>query len=123
MEESAIAALVRVVSVTCVSVGKDPHTGDPQPSYSAKLELLDVKKGREKPGDSVTVNFTETPKGIVGPWTVFYYPGEEVWTYLKGTPGSYETTWWNARSQPIKNAEITALPMTPGETVSIEAKP
>jgi hypothetical protein len=119
LARSDLVALVRVLSVTCTGVEKDARTGESLHSYSAKLKLLQVKKGTEKAGDTVTVLFQEIPRGILGPWTVFYYPGEEVWTHLSGEGGTYQSTWWNARKQEQHAAIITTLPTKPGETVSI----
>jgi hypothetical protein len=118
-EKSTLVALVRVLSVTCTGVAKDEMTGESLPSYSAKLKLLEVKKGSAKKGDVVTVTFHAIPKGILGPWAVFYYPGEEVWTHLSGSGGNYDTTWWNARGKTLHEAVITKLPTKPGETVAI----
>jgi len=119
MEKSTLVALVRVLSVTCTGVAKDEMTGETLPSYSAKLKLLEVKKGSEQKGDVVTVNFHTIPKGMLGPWAVFYYPGEEVWTHLGGSGGTYETIWWNARGETLHQAVITKLPTKQGETVAI----
>jgi hypothetical protein len=87
--------------------------------------VLEVKKGDVKPGQTVLVTWRENPKGVLGPWAVGYYPGEEVWTHLTKRSGgaTYATTWWNAKGQPIKPAQITVLQTTVGETVAIpEAK-
>ena len=74
-------------------------TGENLPNYSAKLKLLEVKKGSEKKSDVVAITFHAIPKGMLGPWAVFYYPGEEVWTHLGGSGGTYQTIWWNARGR------------------------
>src|SRR5215468_5146949 len=81
-DKSDLVALVRVVSVTCTTVTKDEQTGEDLPSYLAKLEVKEVKKGDVKPGESVLVTWRAVPKSIVGPWAVYYYPGEVVWTHL-----------------------------------------
>jgi hypothetical protein len=73
-------ALVRVLSVTCLSVNQDPKSGEMLPSYSAKLELMEVVKGGEAKGDVVNVYFDAVPSLALGAWSVFYYPGEMVWT-------------------------------------------
>jgi hypothetical protein len=119
LQKSDLVALVRVLSVTCLSVNQDPKTGETLPSYSAKLELLEVVKGDEPEGDTVSVYFHALPRGLLGPWSVFYYPGEMVWTHLQGKNGDYNTTWWNARGETLHKAVITELPTTPGETVAI----
>src|SRR5512143_3165012 len=97
LSKSDLVALVRVISVTCVSVSKDERTGEALRSYSANLELLEVIKGDEQKGNDVTVTFHELPKGLLGPWSVFYYPGEVVWTHLVKDGDAYTTTWWNSR--------------------------
>lgn len=125
MEKSDVVALVRVLSVACTSVTKDEQTGEELPGYLATLQILEVKKGDVKPGDEVLVTWREIPTGIVGPWAVRYYPGEEVWTHLTKRSGgvSYATTWWNAKGEPIEKAQTTDLPTTVGETVTIITRP
>jgi len=119
MENSDLVALVRVKSVTCTSVTKDARTGEDLPTYLAKLEVLEVKKGDATPGAEVLVTFHALPSGLLGPWTVFYYPGEEVWTHLIKREGgvAYDTTWWNAKGTPVNAPETTELPTKVGETV------
>jgi len=119
LSESDLVALIRVLSVTCTSVAKDERTGEELPSYSARAELMEVIKGDEVKGDDVTISFHAIPTGMLGPWTVFYYPGEMVWTHLTGKDGAYTTTWWNGKSRIVSNAVITELPTTQGETVEV----
>lgn len=119
LQKSDLVALVRVLSVTCLSVSKDPNTGETLPSYSAKLELMEVVKGEEQKGDMVSVYFHAVPSGMLGPWSVFYYPGEMVWTHLQGRNGDYNTIWWNGRGEIVNKAVITELPTTPGKTVEL----
>jgi hypothetical protein len=104
MEKSDLVALVRVLNVTCTSLTKDDATGEELPSYLATLQVLDVKKGDAKRGDEVIVTWRAVPKSIVGPWTVYYYPGEEVVTHLAKRSGgaSYASTWWNAKGDDVK---------------------
>jgi hypothetical protein len=116
IEQSDLVARVRVISVTCTGVAKDEQSGEALPSYAAELEVLEVRKGDVEPGGVVTVFFQEIPSGVAGPWAVFYYPGEEVWTHLRGAGGGYHTTAWNARGETLHPATITKLPMVPGET-------
>src|SRR3990172_2749766 len=97
LSKSDLVALVRVLSVTCVSVSKDERTGEDLPSYSARVELMEVIKGEEAKGDDVTISFHAIPTGLLGPWSVYYYPGEMVWTHLVGKGGDYTTIWWNGR--------------------------
>lgn len=124
VERSDLVALVRVLSVAVTSVTQDEHSGEDLPSYLATLQILEVKKGNVKPGDEVLVTWREIPKGVLGPWAVRYYPGEEVWTHLTKRSGvSYATTWWNAKGQPIKPAQITELPTQVGQIVTIQEKP
>jgi hypothetical protein len=120
LEKSDLVALVRIKSVTCVSVSKDEPTGEELPSYSARAELIEVIKGEDVKGDSVNISFHAIPTGLLGPWTVYYYPGEMVWTHLVGKNGSYTTTWWNGRGNVIEKAAITELPTVPGQTVSLK---
>jgi hypothetical protein len=84
-----------------------------------------VKKGDLKPGDEVLVTWREIPTGLVGPWVVRYYPGEDVWTHLTKRSGgaTYATTWWNAKGEPLQKAQITELPTQVGESVTITTKP
>jgi hypothetical protein len=118
VEASDVVALVRVVAVTCVAVATSERTGEKLPSYRAELEIVEISKGELQPGDTIEVAFEAIEAGLVGPWTVWYYPGEEVWTHLRqGDGGVYETTWWNARSEALREAGTTDLPVIPGETV------
>jgi hypothetical protein len=119
LEKSDLVALVRIKSVTCVSVSKDEPTGEELPSYSARAELIEVIKGEDVKGDTVNISFHAIPTGLLGPWTVYYYPGEMVWTHLLGKDGEYTSTWWNARGDVVSKAVITELPTKPGETVEI----
>lgn len=116
---SDLVALVRIKSVTCVSVTKDERTGERLPSWSARAELIEVIKGEDVKGDTVTINFHAVPTGLLGPWTVYYYPGEMVWTHLIDKDGDYTSTWWNARGTVVSKAAIDTLPTKPGETVEI----
>ena len=119
MEKSDLVALVRVLNVTCTSLTKDAATGEELPSYLATLQVLEVKKGDAKRGDEVIVTWRAVPKSIVGPWTVYYYPGEEVVTHLAKRSGgaSYASTWWNAKGDDVKAPDTRDLPVTPGESV------
>ena len=77
MEKSDLVALIRVLAVTCTSIVKDEQTGEELPGYLATLKILEVKKGEAKQGEQVLVTWRAVPKGILGPWAVYYYPGEE----------------------------------------------
>ena len=116
---SDLVALVRIKSVTCVSVTKDERTGEGLPSWSARAELIEVIKGEDVKGDTVTINFQAIPTGLLGPWSVYYYPGEMVWTHLVGKDGDYTSTWWNARGTVVSKAVTDTLPTKPGMTVEI----
>lgn len=118
-ENSDVVARVRVVAVTCMGVATDDTTGENLPFYNAELEVLEVTKGKIAPGDILRVRFRSLPTGIVGPWSVYYYPGEEVVTHLQRDDGgtSYETTWWNARGETLHEADTTDLPTEIGATV------
>ena len=117
-EKSDLVALVRVMSVTCTSITEDGTTGERLPGYIAKLQVLEVKKGNIRPGGEVLVTFRAVPKGALGPWTVFYYPGEEVWTHLVKRAGgvTYASTWWNAKGEVVKPPQTEDLPTTVGES-------
>ena len=119
MDKSDLVALVRVLSVTCTTITKDEQTGEELPGYLAKLKILEVKKGDVKQGEEVLVTWRAIPKTIVGPWTVYYYPGEEMVTHLTKRSGgvSYASTWWNAKGDDVKAPDSRDLPTTPGETV------
>lgn len=118
-DKSDLVAVVRVLSVSCTGVTKDAQSGENLPSYLAKLRLIDVKKGDQSKGDEVLVSWKAVPKGILGPWTVNYYPGEVVLTHLTKKSGgvSYGSTWWNAKGDDIKAPQSTDLPTSPGQTL------
>lgn len=118
MDKSDIVALVRVMSVTCTSVTKDKATGEKLPGYIAKLRIVKVKKGDVKPDGEVLVTFRTVPTGALGPWTVFYYPGEEVWTHLvkRASGAIYASTWWNAKGDEVERPETKDLPTVVGES-------
>jgi hypothetical protein len=119
LAKSDHVALVRVLSVTCTAINKDKMTGQALPGYSAKVELMEVIKGDEAKGSDVAITFHEIPKGLLGPWSVIYYPGEMVWTHLVRDGEAFTTTWWNGRSELVSKAVITKLPTKPGETVEV----
>lgn len=125
MAQSDVVALVRVLSVTCTSIKKDEKTGEDLPGYLAKLEVVEVKKGDVKPGAVLLITWRALPKGIIGGWSVAYYPGEEVWTHLTKRSGgvTYGTTWWNAKGTPIKAPETTDLPPGIGQTSAMRGTP
>ena len=125
MDKSDLVATVRVLSVSCTVVTKDDKTGEELPAYRAKLRVLEVKKGDAKKGDEILVTWRAIPKDVLGPWTVYYYPGEVVLTHLKKKSGgaSYGSTWWNAKGDDIKAPESTELPETPGETFDAPKDP
>lgn len=117
LDKSDLVAKVRVLSVTCTGVTKDEKTGEELPSYLANVRLLEVKKGDAKPGEEVLVSWRAVPKGLLGPWAVYYYPGEVVVTHLvKKSGASYGSTWWNAKGEDVKAPASTELPTTLGET-------
>ena len=126
-DKSDLVALVRVLSVTCTTITKDAQTGEDLPGYLAKLEVKQVKKGDVKPGESVLVTWRAVPKSIDGPWTVYYYPGEVVWTHLtkRSNGATYASTWLNAKSEIVTSPESKDLPTELGETVTppLQQKP
>jgi len=125
VDKSDLVAVVRVLSVSCTTVTKDDKSGEELPAYLAKVRLLDVKKGDVQKGEEVLVTWRAIPKDIVGPWTVYYYPGEVVLTRLTKRSGgvSYGSTWWNAKGDDVKAPESTELPTTPGETFTAPQEP
>ena len=56
LAKSDLVALVRVLSVTCVSVSKDEQTGEALRNYSANVELIEVIKGDVAKGAEVTIS-------------------------------------------------------------------
>ena len=58
------------------------------------------------------ITWRAIPKGIVGPWTVNYYPGEVVLTHLTKKSGgaTFGSTWWNAKGDDVKAPASTELP-------------
>jgi hypothetical protein len=67
----------------------------------------------------LTITFHAISKGILGPWTVYYYPGEMVFTHLVRDGDAYTTTWWNGRGKLVNKAIITDLPTNAGETIEV----
>ena len=119
LEKSTFVGVVRVQSVTCTAVTPSKEAGDELQHYIAQLEVVEVKKGYVKPGDTMLLTWRTIPRGLVGgDWSVNYYPGEEVMTHLvKGADdATYKSTWWNAKGQAIKEPASTKLPTMPGET-------
>jgi hypothetical protein len=96
LSASDLVALVRVLSVTCLSVGQ---TAEHLRICSARLGLLKIRKGDFRKYDIVEVWWEETSRQVYGPWYVAYLPGEKVWTHLKWRCQTLETTWWNATKQ------------------------
>ena len=125
MDKSDLVAVVRVLSVSCTTITKDDKSGEELPAYLAKVRLLDVKKGDAQNDDEVLVTWRAVRKDIVGPWTVYYYPGEVVLTHLVKRSGgvSYGSTWWNAKGDDVKAPESTDLPEAPGQTLTAPQEP
>jgi hypothetical protein len=119
LTKSDLVALIRVLSVTCTGVNKDERTGEALPSYKANAEVMEVIKGDVAKGDDVTITFHAVPTHLLGPWTVYYYPGEMVFTHLVRDGDAYTTTWWNGRGKLVNKAIITELPTKAGETVEV----
>jgi hypothetical protein len=118
-KNSDVIATVKVRSVTCTK--EVEARGGKVLAYQAQLEVVEVKKGTVKPGDVLTVEWQDIPKGLVGPWKVDYFAGEKVTTHLKydAEKKVYATTWWNAKGKSETNVEMK-LPAKPGETISAE---
>ena len=119
LAKSDLVALIRVLWVTCTEVTKDDRTGEALPSYKASAEVMEVIKGDVAKGDDVTITFHAVPTHMLGPWTVYYYPGEMVFTHLVKDRDAYITTWWNGRGKLVNKAIITDLPTKAGETVEV----
>jgi hypothetical protein len=119
LTKSDLVALVRVLSVTCTGTIHNDFAKEDLLTYSANVELLEVIKGDEPKGTDIDITFHDLPKHIVGPWSVFYYPGEIVWTHLVKDGDAYTTTWWNGRGDVVHKAIITDLPTKPGESVAV----
>ena len=111
--------LVRVL-FTCTAITRDDFSKQDIANYSANVELMEVIKGDVAKGAEVNIAFHEIPKGLLGPWSVFYYPGEMGVMHLVKDGNDYTTTWWNGRGDVVNKAVITTLPTTPGETVGIK---
>ena len=122
LAKSDLVALIRVLSVTCTGIEKDDRTGEALPSYKANAEVMEVIKGEVAKGDDVTITFHAVPTHMLGPWTVYYYPGEMVFTHLVRDGDAYTTTWWNGRGKLVNKAIITDLPTKPGETVEVPSR-
>ena len=119
LSKSDLVALVRILAVTCTGVTKDARTGEDLPSYSAKAELIEVIKGDEMKGGEVAITFHAIPKGILGPWTVYYYPGEMVWTHLvRQRRRLHHDVVERARQRHREGRDHRAADQ-PGETVSL----
>jgi hypothetical protein len=119
LAKSDLVALIRVLSVTCTGVAKDERTGEALPGYKASAEVMEVIKGDVAKGDDVSITFHAVPTHILGPWTVYYYPGEMVFTHLVKDGDGYTTTWWNGRGKLVNKAVITDLPTKAGEAVEV----
>ena len=124
-DKSDLVAQVRVLAVTCTSVTTDEATGEDLPGYLAQLKVVEVTKGDVKPGEVVLVTWRAIPKDVNGPWTVYYYPGEEMVTHLTKRSGgvTYASTWWNAKGDDVRSPDTRDLPVTPGETVGQMPEP
>lgn len=124
-DKSDLVAQVRVLAVTCTSVTTDEATGEDLPGYLAQLKVVEVTKGDAKPGEVVLVTWRAIPKDVNGPWTVYYYPGEEMVTHLTKRSGgvTYASTWWNAKGDDVRSPDTRELPVTPGETVGQMPEP
>src|SRR5262249_399802 len=126
LAKSDLVALIRVLSVTCTGVDKDERTGEALPSYKANAELMEVVKGDVAKGDDLSITFPAVPTGLLGPWTVYYYPGEMVFTHLVATampiprPGGTAAGSWSTspsspscRLRPARRSRCRAAPATP----------
>jgi hypothetical protein len=117
-QRSDFIGTVKVLAVTCTSIAKDPRTGEDLPNYQAWLQVVETKKGKAMPGDTLVVSWRAISKKLVGAWSVSYAAGETVSTHLQWVEGgrSYTTTWWNAKGKPISEGNAT-LPTKVGEII------
>ena len=106
---SDLVAEVRVLDVVCTG-HKYEKRRERRAKYHARLQILEVKKGKAAVGETVIVHWTEGPLKS-GEWSVGYYPGEEALTHLVWSPEdrAYSTTSWNAKYE-LKPAKSTELP-------------
>lgn len=122
MSESDLVALLRIEEVTAIGATVEMPVMKPLMAYQAKAEVVEVKKGDAKPGDTVTIEFNEIPEGVMTAYSAVYYPGEEVWTHLRTRGPNYRNTWWNTRGKLVTPSPIRQLPQAPGQTVTAPAE-
>lgn len=117
---SDVVATVRVLAVVRIDDMPFDKTRETVRTYQAWLQLVQPKKGNIKAGETLLVQWHDTPKNLIGPWKVEYHPGEEVLTHLKwnATQRSYVSTWWNAKGKPVHAADSAQLPERVGEVIA-----
>ena len=115
--ESDVIAKVRVLAVVCTGDAVFPDTEARSPTYQAWLQVLKVRKGAVREGQTVLVGWQDIPKTVLGPWKVDYFSGEEVVTHLKwdATRRAYVTTWLNAKGKPTRPPDVRSLPARAGQ--------
>jgi hypothetical protein len=118
-EKSDVIATIRVLGVACTGYITDDKTKEKLPTYQAWVQVVKVKKGDVKPGETILIQWKDIPKGLLGPWKVEYLPGEEVQTHLRWSEKrqDYASVWWNAKGEPTRPAEVKKLPEKQGEAV------
>ena len=123
LARSDLVVLVRVLAVTCAGKWSDPGSGEVLRAYLADLEVRKVRKGKARRFDTIRVRWQDIPLGLLGPWSVGYRVGEELWAHLvRGPSAEYDSTWWNARSNLLRAPERIELPTEPGETFTATGK-
>jgi hypothetical protein len=122
LEKSDVVATVRVVAIVCTQRTVDPRTGEVLCSYRAQLRIMEVKNGSIRKNQLVWVTWHDIPTGLLGPWSVAYYLGEEVTTHLVKDEerGIYTTLWWNAKGKRTREPHTTGLPKYPGQVLRLE---
>jgi hypothetical protein len=90
---SDVVAEARVLSVKCLGI----MIGTGLRICSARLGLLNIRKGHFRRFDCIDVWWQEIPPAALGRWYVAYEPGEKTSTHLRLVPDGryYQTTWWN----------------------------
>ena len=121
--------MLRYALALMISLFASPALALPAPMSDQELmdksDLVAVVRVLSVSCTTVLVTWRAISKDMVGPWAVYYYPGEVVLTHLVKRSGgvSYGSTWWNAKGDDVKARENTDLPETPGQTFTAPQEP
>jgi len=117
-KSSDFVGTIRVLAVTRIGSTRHASTGEELPVYQAWVQVVETKKGKSAPGETMIVQWQEIPKKLVGPWRVPYYAGEIVTTHLRldASGRTYTTTWWNAKGSPTRQGNPD-MPARTGEVI------